>query len=948
MRNLKRALSLALASVMLLGMMVVGTGASYADVTSEHNEEAIAEMQAVGVMSGDTNGKFNPDQKVTRGEMAVVMTNLLGLNVNDYAGTTLTFTDVPDWGKGFVAACVANGIAAGYNEKQFGFNDSVTTAQAALMMMKALGYFQFAPDFGQDWQVATVKQGSKISLFDGVKAGASTAMTRNDVAQIALNTLKADMVDYTGSQGTNITLPDGSSIVTGYTIQYNARTDTNSRDYSVQSEGDSTLQLAEYLYDSNLRMDSQGNDDMRRPATTWTYKGDTFGTYANEADYTVVVDKAQTAAKEIEDINKNFTFASNPVTVNGAAGVAQSTALKVGDIVQVYMNENNTKQVDTIAVTRYSAAQLTGNVSTKGEGEDLEVRIPGVFSGYKSADDVLGYADLTKNDVVYYYVDNQGVYHLAKAASFEGQLTGIKTGTPNKYIISGTDYVANGNVAIADVTTSPVYNTTYAYYTDNNGYLIFAEEIEDASSDYVVIQQIVYVPGDGSINGSDRVEARIVKMDGTTEVVKIASIQNGTGAANLYTGISTTDTTGNNGSNKYLVYDTNGGTAGGVDLAAAITGLTDKAFFTYSINSDKEYELTKVVADAADKITIGTITAAGVVDNGKVSITGTGNATTANNNTVFVVAKESGKDKFATYTGISAVPDLTGATLTWVAKNGVATYVYVDSYNTSTVSGDTVFIMDATKESFTSEKDGSTTTYYNTYKAIVNGQSTTVKVKAAANGDNSLDGGSDSVAVGLFKPTYNSDGLITKLVSDNTLGQTVENGYQLSDGALVAGGTAGYSYSDDALVFIMDEDGDVTKAVASDLTEDDNDSIYVVTTNGTDKVVDYLFIIEKDDSDVSLATLTCDNSITLNKDAVTQSVTSATGTQYTVSATANGQGSTVKFSQTNNGSDWAAANGTVNKVTGPAAGSSANLYILVESVDGTQQVYTITFTTPAP
>ncbi len=32
MRNLKRALSLALASVMLLGMMVVGTGASYADV----------------------------------------------------------------------------------------------------------------------------------------------------------------------------------------------------------------------------------------------------------------------------------------------------------------------------------------------------------------------------------------------------------------------------------------------------------------------------------------------------------------------------------------------------------------------------------------------------------------------------------------------------------------------------------------------------------------------------------------------------------------------------------------------------------------------------------------------------------------------------------------------------------------------------------------------------
>ena len=40
MRNLKRALSLALASVMVMGLMVAGTGASYADVSSEENQEA--------------------------------------------------------------------------------------------------------------------------------------------------------------------------------------------------------------------------------------------------------------------------------------------------------------------------------------------------------------------------------------------------------------------------------------------------------------------------------------------------------------------------------------------------------------------------------------------------------------------------------------------------------------------------------------------------------------------------------------------------------------------------------------------------------------------------------------------------------------------------------------------------------------------------------------------
>jgi len=107
MRNLKRALSLALASVMLLGMMVVGTSASYADVASKDNKEAIEVLQAVGIMTGDDKGNFNPDQKVTRNEMAVVMCNLLDFRVASYTGST-KFTDVPAWAEPYVAACYTN------------------------------------------------------------------------------------------------------------------------------------------------------------------------------------------------------------------------------------------------------------------------------------------------------------------------------------------------------------------------------------------------------------------------------------------------------------------------------------------------------------------------------------------------------------------------------------------------------------------------------------------------------------------------------------------------------------------------------------------------------------------------------------------------------------------------------------------------------------------------
>ena len=61
MRNLKRALSLALASVMLMGMMVVGSSAaSYPDVDDQDHVEAIEVLSAVGVIVGD-NGNFRPE-----------------------------------------------------------------------------------------------------------------------------------------------------------------------------------------------------------------------------------------------------------------------------------------------------------------------------------------------------------------------------------------------------------------------------------------------------------------------------------------------------------------------------------------------------------------------------------------------------------------------------------------------------------------------------------------------------------------------------------------------------------------------------------------------------------------------------------------------------------------------------------------------------------------------
>ena len=74
MRNLKRALRLALAFVMVMSMMVVGAGAVSIDDFSDKdqivNTEAVMTMVSLGVINSKDDGSYDPTGIVTRAEMA--------------------------------------------------------------------------------------------------------------------------------------------------------------------------------------------------------------------------------------------------------------------------------------------------------------------------------------------------------------------------------------------------------------------------------------------------------------------------------------------------------------------------------------------------------------------------------------------------------------------------------------------------------------------------------------------------------------------------------------------------------------------------------------------------------------------------------------------------------------------------------------------------------------
>jgi hypothetical protein len=554
MRNLKRALSLALATVMTMGLMVVGSSASYSDVVATDNVEAIEVAQAVGVMVGDDNGNFNPTQQVTRAEMATVMANLLGLNVDSFKGASLSFTDVPDWAVPYVAACAADGIVSGYSSTNFGSNDTVTAAQAGLMVLKALGYFQNANDFGSDWQLSTIKQADKAGLYDGITASATDALTRNDVAQLVLNALEATMVEVDGNSGVTIsgngfTISNGS---TQYTDVLNADTKYSKID-KTKDGSKYTVELGEDLFDGKLvKSASSTRDDLGRPGTKWTYKGEEIGTYGDEADYVVVLSDKYTDKDSVLDILKDddvlddddLKTTSTKYVLNGDTDATEADVVDAstyGTVYEVYMDEDNDDLVTDVIAYYYTLDQIDtvdDDVTSSDAKKGITSYVTFADAGKFDDDKIVGFNANTYVEDAYVAVVVNGDKVIASAVAdeVEGSVTTKKDGTNGAGIsltISGTKYRTNvaytvGNVtkSYSDISTDS--DDSYVLYLDPNGYVIGADGVKgttDLKDVYYV--DSVWVESTTVTGGSpkDYYYAQIVNVtDGTFSEIQLEEV----------------------------------------------------------------------------------------------------------------------------------------------------------------------------------------------------------------------------------------------------------------------------------------------------------------------------------------------------------------------------------------------------------------------------------------
>ncbi|NBI65727.1 S-layer homology domain-containing protein, partial [Pseudoflavonifractor sp. 60] len=176
---------------LLVGSMLicpVSAGSVFPDVDDDAPyAEAVQYLNEAGIMKGSSSGNFNPNNTVTRAEMATILCNMLGetenLTVSD------TFSDVPTthWANKYVTKASELGFVSGYGSGKFGPNDPVTYEQAVTMVVQAMGLGEIALEYG-GYPNGHIEVADEYGFIWGLSSQVGDNMPRSQIAVLVYRT----------------------------------------------------------------------------------------------------------------------------------------------------------------------------------------------------------------------------------------------------------------------------------------------------------------------------------------------------------------------------------------------------------------------------------------------------------------------------------------------------------------------------------------------------------------------------------------------------------------------------------------------------------------------------------------------------------------------------------------------------------------------------------------
>ena len=304
---MKKLLALVLALVMSMSLVTI-SNAAFKDADKIDYDEAVEVMNAIGVLVGDEKGNFNAKENLTREQAAKIISYLLlGNKTAEALVGAAKFTDVAAtrWSAGFVDYCASTGVVAGNGDGTFAPAGQLTGFQFAKMLLVALGYDAKIEGFtGTDWQINVSKVANQVGLFNGLSISGTAVLTREQAAQMCLNTIKAPLVEYS-NKGGNISINGAEINIGASKAEYVTTTLAQAQRISKRTltntlftnKGGYTVEFGEKYY-SNLYLTAD-NDAFGRPANTWTLGTKDIGTYTDASTLVLTYENETVKGKDV-------------------------------------------------------------------------------------------------------------------------------------------------------------------------------------------------------------------------------------------------------------------------------------------------------------------------------------------------------------------------------------------------------------------------------------------------------------------------------------------------------------------------------------------------------------------------------------------------------------------------------------------------------------------------
>ena len=732
---MKKFLSLVLALVMTMSLVTVSAGAKdFTDDDKITYEEAVAVVSEIGVVDGYADGKFNPTNTLTRQAAAKIICNLIlgPTTAAELHADTAPYKDVPVTSEfaGYIAYCAKEGIISGYADGTFKPGNTLTGYAFMKMLLGALGYNADIEGYNipGSWSIQVAKQALGIGLNKGLKDtfNGTKAVTREEAALYALNTLKATMVEYDQKIIANV---NGAQVTVGTSVAQDVKWGVATlNDGNIKDDG--FVQFAE-KYFPKLELET-GNGIYGRPTNVWKLKKVEIGAFAS-IDPTYVY----TEATENQDVYKDMGKAvidqtvkkddlyTWTVFVNGkevddkdvkypinkdAGGREKDDDYEYtgnGAVTEIYVDDD--AQTVTVCEINYYLGQVS-----KVKDETITVK---ALSKLTAEDPNCALDDKTfevegyeEDDYVVFTVDfnDDGDYVIGEVVEPEtvtGEVvrvendknTGdayIKLEDGSKHTYSGTNHIVYDLDGTLGDKVHPELAEDYILYLDPNGFVLGFAKAEETVDQYLYVQ-------DSDEELHDWV-AKVVLPDATNPKVDLKS---------KYKPLQGDDV-------KISWIDADGNAVGTTTGKSNI----DETVWAYTVSDKGVYTLKEV----AEKNIYKSEEKAAEIHNGKAYITEGEDSLIVDKKTIFVDV-----DGEKAYTGYKEVPNVENATVVAVVKDKVAKIVFILEGDIYDENSTYFMLLKNTRESLKYDGD-----YYWEYsKAYVNGEKTSLTVAYDADKD---------------------------------------------------------------------------------------------------------------------------------------------------------------------------------------------------------------------